>query len=789
MVEITGRRRMTSLLAGVSALAAPIAGATAAAAQESAAPVAPDQIIVTATRRETGLQETPISITAFSGDELDARSMLSLADVGDYTPNMTFNEASEPGGGSSAQVFLRGIGQQDYLITSDPGVGIYANGVYLGRTTAGVLALNDLERVEVLRGPQGDLFGRNTIGGAINVVAREPVIGEVEGFAEVGAGADSRFDYSGALNIPLGQSAAARVSVSGLVRDGYGSSTETDIDYGDDNNHAVRAQLLTRLSDNLELLFAGDYYMQDENGAHVIFSGAREGYDENAAVGLYNAFVRPFLDPTLPANSTDLIATDPFVSSVTGPSSNDSDSWGVSAKLTYDANIGEFKSITAYRGLDYDILNDNDGVINDISRVDDHTSQRQFSQEFQLVGDTGPLDWLFGVFYFHEEAEADTFNWVFTGRFDALEALPVTLACIDPATAPPPCATDPTFGFGFAPGGMGNPFNANLDIERYTRQEITVDNYGVFSRFDYDVTDRLRGTLGLRYSYEEKDYFTFTDRLASNTQSVAPTNLSDSWGSFTPRVGLDFQASDDLFLYASAARGFRSGTFNGRASGQETVNTLDPEDVWSYEAGLKSTLAAGLLRFNLTGFYSDYKDIQLLFVNEDNQQEAVNAGTAEIYGVEAELFARPGEMFTLGANIGYLSTELQDVPEEIAALDNSFADGMELSKSSDWTVAVFGQIDVPLGTWAETSARLDYSYRSEFFQRPVNEEIALEPGYALLNARGSLSPLATPVTLSVYGTNLTDEIYNNAIIVGGTGAASAYPARGREWGVSARYQF
>jgi iron complex outermembrane receptor protein len=756
-------RRIGVVLVAWLAVAGPARAQQAAPAEGTGAL---EEVVVTARKRTESLQDTPLSVAAFSAADVVARSAVSLADIGSVTPNVSFNAASEPGGGSSAQVFVRGVGQQDYLITSDPGVGVYLDGVYLGRTTAGVLSLNDIERVEVLRGPQGDLFGRNTIGGAISVVSKRPNVTDREGFVQAGFGSGRRIEYSGAFNQPAGDKAAFRLAARGIVRDGFGRSTRTDIDYGNEDNHALRAQFLVGVTDTLQLLVAADYYDQNQNGAPAAWSGARPGFDANQA--LYNVVVRPFQNPGYPLLNTAQITGDLYTSSVSGPSVNDSTVRGASITLDYTAwDFADLHSITAYRDLDYRIVNDNDGIANEVSFLDDSTEQWQISQELQFIGKGDTTEWVAGLFYFHEEAEADTFNIVFRDRFAALEAFPGMLGPF---------------------GGRGNPANINVDTNFFTFQDINTSNYGAYGQVNFRVGERARITLGARYSDEEKKYFTFTNRLGSGRASIVPTTLQDSWGSFTPRVSFDFKLTPSLLLYASGTRGFKSGTFNGRASGQATVNTLDPEELITYELGAKTDWLDRRLRVNAALFYSDYEDIQLLFVNSANQQEAVNAGTAEIYGLELEVAGKPTDTFTVGLSAGYTHGELSDVPAAILARPDSFRDGMWLAKTPRWTGAVYSQYEWSLGE-SQLRVRGDYSYRSKFYQRPINEPIALQDAYGLLDARATWLTREGALEFAVFGTNLTDEEYTQAIIVGGTGAATSYPARGREWGASIRYEF
>ncbi len=755
-----------------------------------------EQIVVTARKREEGIQDAPVSITAFTGEDLAARSVENLSNIGEFTPNLTFNNATEPGGANSAQVFIRGVGQQDFLIVADPGVGIYTDGVYLGRATGGVLDITDVAQVDVLRGPQGTLFGRNTVGGAINVVLNKPT-DEFEGYIEGIVGSDERYELNGAINVPLSEGLAARVAGHWINRDGFGVSSVTGQEFGDDNNYTILGQLLWEPSADLTIRLTADVRHEDTAPAHSFVTDVDPA--EFTAVpgpggnliqppGLfflvgYNQILRPTITPTPPPilSSADLIATDPSVNSSSVVGSDMSTVWGFSSTIDWAASESlTVKSITGYRALDVEFNADNDATVHPISSIDADISQWQFSQELQFIGDTGDLEWLAGLFFFKENADDTTTNLIFADRYDALEYSAINIITL-------PCAVAPIPG---PPGCAGNPANFGLDTNLLTMSEIDVTNYAGFVHGVYSFSEAFSLEAGVRLSYEEKEFTTSLTRLASGIPAVPETTVSDDWFSVTPRVSLNFEPIDDVLLYVSASRGFKSGTFNGRSLSQGFVVPVEPERLWTYEAGFKTTFADGRARLNAAFFYNDYSDVQLQFVEVSPAGAIVqfdNAGDAEIYGAEVEFVAKPTDSIDIILSGGYSDSELKNV--DAAAAAAGFVEGTKLSKTPEFSFVAAAQHTLELPGFGSLRSRVDYSWTDEFFHQRNEDPLSLQESYGLLGARLTLITANDNFEVSAFGTNLTDEEYFNVIVVGSTRVATGYPARGRQWGVSAKYRF
>jgi iron complex outermembrane recepter protein len=795
-----------SLLAGIAATAMmpQTAVAQETTDQESAGI---EDIVVTAQRREENLQDTPISITAISGDDLIAAGAADASEIGRSAPNVTFLTATNSGGTSAfAGVFIRGIGQDDFLPTADPGVGIYLDEVYLGRASGGALRLNDVRTVQVLRGPQGTLFGRNTVGGAILVVSNRPDPDEVSGRIDVGYGSDELIELGVVFNMPLSDRAALRFSGSGTRQDGYARSTsDPSLEFGVRREWTGRAQLLMEPSDSITLLAAFDYMRQrNTNVPTVLIADTAFDTPPSGLGTLYNGFIAPG-SPTGFLNPGNLGSLDPIRTSSRGAINDDADVWGIS--LTADWDISDsvrLRSITAYRDMEANFASDNDGTIHRIAQTNDVMDQRQFSQEFQLSGRSDNLRWLFGAYYFREVV--DDFNTVSVvpGSYNAVEGLPVNLPA-GPG-APVPCALQtftPIPGTPFRappPGfGLGCPFNianTTVDIELDVTTAIRSRNYALYGEMTYDLSDSLSITAGLRWTYEEKDFFAstlnraVTARIGAPFFSVSPFTDNDSWSEFTPKLGVQYQASDDALLFASYSRGFKSGSFNGRATDPAALGSVNPELVDAFEIGFKTDWADRRLRVNGSLFYNIYSDIQLVVTANRNNQlinQLLNAAEAEIYGAELEVTAIPIDGLTLNASLGYAHSEITDVSALVVA-NSLIRDGNVLKKTPEWTWSLGAAYSTDLGL-GELTARVDYSYQSGIFHNAENNPRTREDGYGLLDASLSLAMPDNGLTFTLYGRNLTDEIYAGSIFQTGGGSSIFYATRGRQIGARASLRF
>ncbi|NOX49570.1 MAG: TonB-dependent receptor [Gammaproteobacteria bacterium] len=739
-----------------------------------------EEIIVTARKREESMQETPISISAFTNSDLRQRNLTNLMELSQFTPNVMMNSMTRGGGSGNAEITIRGVGQTDFLFTSDPGVGIYVDGVYLPRTLGGVLDLLDLERVEILRGPQGTLFGKNTIGGAVNLISNKPTQ-EFDGFAELTTGSFDRIDGRLDLNIPLSETWASRVSLSYKNRDGYVDRLDFDtgnvIDQlGDENAINARAALRWTPSEVTTLDIIADYTREREDSAATVMVQ----YEPVNGLGpLWNGLVA--IPSGATPMSTDFITGDPHKTFSTGPNGSTMDVKGINVTLEHEFSSFTFKSISAYREMDGSFGIDNDGSPNQYVETDQKQTQEQFSQELQFLGTTadGKLDWLFGGFYMNEKGTDENDVRLVSGLYNALEALPVQLTG-------DPCA--PPF---VAPGCAGNPINPGLDLDFDIYNKIDITSYAIFTQLGYQLSERWNLNGGIRFTDETKDYTLEHLRVNSGVPIVPLTTVSESWSEPSGKIGINFQATNDLMVYGSVARGFKSGGFNGRPTTNSAVESFDPEFVTSYEVGLKSEFADRRVRLNAAIFLMDYTDMQVGSVSADASGNLIliigNAAEAEVKGFEVDVVAVPAERWLMSAGVGYLDAEYLDTGTATDITTNS-----RFPKTPEWSGHASLQYALPVGAdFGELRFRADWSFQSEVFQDTVNTATIVQSSFSQLSGRITLHNEAQNWDIVLSGTNLTDKIYvNNGLsALGAFGIVQGLYSPGRQWALSFSKRF
>ena len=707
-------------------------------------------IVVTAERRETRLQDTPIAITALGADALESQGVKTVNDLAASVPNLT--STTGPQGSGDANFFVRGIGQFDVIVTNDPGVGVYVDGVYLGRTVGAMLDSGDIERVEVLRGPQGTLFGRNTLGGAISVTSKAPVPGVFGATLRGTYGSRERIDVDGSINLGLGSENALRVYGYTRNQDGFARNAFTGALFGKTKREGGKAQLHLEPTSGLRIELAADYGLDKSNPAPSV-----------------NRAIAPA--PFFPADAGADRSTDFYTVFVSNQPEARNRTYGFSGTIAFDVGDATIKSITAYRNLDGFSTSDPDGTGYRLYDQNVTTRQNQFSQELQISGDAldEGFSYLLGGYFFRERANQEL------------------ALCFAPIT---PVATA--------------RFNA---CNTWTQQNNQLTkSYAVFGQARYKLADAFSITLGGRYTWENKSIVSnqFFDFRPAGTafnptpgapppglRIVAPivTNLADSvkFQKFTPKVGVEFKPSETVLVFASYAKGFRSGGFNGRLIAPQTrVPSYAPDTNDSYEVGIKADALNRALRVNVTGFYSKYKGIQQTISDPAVQFRVANAGDAELYGFEAEITAVPTTGLRFNAGVGYTRSKFENVPAAVGPIN-----GNRLPFSPEWTIATGLEYEIAAGSFTITP-RVDYRYQSAVFFSPFNLALEKQPGYGLLSARLTLASADKGrYSLAVYGDNLTQERYFTfgQDALGAQGVAYSYLGRPREFGVTAGVKF
>jgi iron complex outermembrane receptor protein len=750
-------------------------------------------IIVTARRREESLQTVPVAVAAFSAGDLRDRSIGSIADLSASAPNL-FVSSGPSGGGATAAFFIRGIGQTDFIATVDPGVAVYLDGVYLSRATGNVLDLVTPERVEVLRGPQGTLFGRNTIGGAISVTSRRPA--DTFGLElDVTYGSYDRFEIKGRVDMPLAEGLGSSLTVSRQRRDGYGRSLANGEEFGNRDVWAGRFDVEWAPDDRFNLLLAADYTRRDERATVHSVSAIDEADANFPALQAYdallaspappNGFGTPLLisSPTCPGASPAttscgyaFTAADPYDNLATGPNESYLRVWGVSAIAEIRLDPFTIRSITAYRdqrdrqGIDFD------SSPLELSEQRVRTSSRQFSQELQFLGKAfgDRLDWLVGLYYSNDESRT---------QFDA--------AFLQP---------------GFGP-------RIALD------STLKSDSYAVFGSATLAITDTLKLTVGARYSRDEKRIagtadFPFNPFLMGAPSSIfaagqipipggsipaflpagTTRQLSRTWEDFAPKASIEWRASSDIFLYASVARGYKSGSFLGRPlTGAAGYSRYEPETVTAYEIGAKLDLLDRRLRINAAVFQSDYDDIQLTVIVPEGvvvNTPTVNAGKARIRGAELEVILVPADGLRLDGSLGYTDAQFRRLnpPADFPNATLPFTTDATFAQTPEWTASAGAQYRLALGDIGSVTLRGDMRYRSRIIFGLPNVADASDPGLTLFNARLTWEAPREDWSIAVFGTNLTKEVYKT-FAFGAFGLVTSYYGQPREFGVAVRKRF
>ncbi len=699
--------------------------------------VVTDAIVVSAQKREEDLQDIPFSVSSVNGDFLNTSSALKMEDIALIVPGFTMTSLNV----TQPQFFIRGIGSNGTGAGEDASVGVFVDEVYAGRGGAQWVNFLDLESVEVLRGPQGSLYGRNVAGGAINMVSKKP--GPVaEGWAEATYGRFDRVDVRGAVGGPIVKDRVmGRLALGYDTRDGYITNTTTGSDdLREYENKIARGHLQFNLAYNAQLLLSADYFSDDSIGL-----AARE--PEITSVPVLGAGFIPLDIPSASRRRVEL------------PIDGDAERefYGVSARLDVDTALGTLTSITAWRRGEFDIFEDVSGYGLPILGQDETSDQ--LTQEIRLTSNDTLIEWTTGVYFLAEE----------TSRND-----------ITQVSGPDPDAT----------------LFLDLEPDRAVyAQETDNRSYAAFGQATVPlIAERLELTVGGRFTRDEKELELNTSGI-SNVFDVLPegpfaVKADDSFQELTGNISLAYYLSTDALTYLTVSHGYKSGGFNGTSvTAADATIPFEPETADTVELGLRSEWLDNRLRFNGAVFYTRSHDLQLYQVRDTSSQFIGNAESAETYGFELEFLAKPTERLDLIFNFDYLHGEY----DEFLSGDNATElAGKTLSRSPKHSGYLAAQYTVPLRAADELQFRLDYASRDELYITPENRPLDKIDSFALLNARITYQT-ASNLSLSLFGKNLTDEEYklHTFDIDSKTRdniGASVY-GDPRTWGVTVGYKF
>jgi iron complex outermembrane receptor protein len=710
-------------------------------ASTAASPATPEAsaddeaIVVTARRTEENVQRVPGAITAFSEKSLDRIQATDTTGLQGAVPNL--NIVQGRGSSNSTNIFIRGIGQPDALQTFDPAVGVYVDDVYLSRIRGNQLDLLDVERVEVLRGPQGTLYGKNTIGGAIKFVTRKPGQ-EFRATGSIAVGSYNQFELKGAASGPISDTLAAGFAVMRAKRDGFVEDRNDDREYNNKNTLAGRAAIAYTPSSSLRVDLSADYAHDDAK--------LNTGAPLNDIVHLFTPTVIVPLERD-PDHYNFTVETTPGL-----PNSTKMTHWGLSGTAAYDVNDQlTLKSITAYRKLRTTDYVDIDATAAEVGDVLVDVHQDQFSQEFQLLYTSDRLSGVAGLYYLDEDI---------TSHQEAFADDLVNLAAFR----------------GILPDFLLGPSNFPTFL-RTIDDDLKTNSYAAYANVSYSVTDALRLSAGLRWTRDEKDYFRTTSTFSSSPllNSVAPFvfDRKDHWSDVSPMASIDYQFSPSTMAYLRYSKGFKSGGFNGRANEIGSSTAYDPETANSYEAGLKTTIARQL-RLNVAVFHTGYKDFQARVSELDDSTlpptpllSVLNAGKLRIRGAELEAVWTPTPQLLLDSQIGYLDAEYKEFDDlRFTSFGGSRA-FQEPAFAPKWTMRFGGQYifdlgssgGITLGGQARYRSRHALSVDNTFTNTDTEIEGLFQKGYWLADARIVWEDAAKHFEVGLYGNNLFDKLY------------------------------
>jgi iron complex outermembrane receptor protein len=681
-------------------------------------------IVVTARRTEERLQRVPASISAFNERALDRLQATDTTGLQGAVPNL--NIVQGRGSSNATNIFIRGIGQPDALQTFDPAVGVYIDDVYLSRIRGNQLDLLDVDRIEVLRGPQGTLYGKNTIGGAIKYVTRKPGK-DLRINTSFAIGSYGQLETRASVSGPLAKGISAGLAFIHSEHGGYVKDRVLNQRYNDKNTSGVRAAVALTPASNVRIDLTADYSRDDNalnvgrpvNNLNSLF-GVRLPVDVLAGSGKYDWTAR--VTPGLP-NSTK---TKHY--GFAGTAAID-----VSSSLT-------LKSITAYRNLKTADFIDIDASQYQLGDVFVGVHQKQFSQEFQATYTSDRLSGVAGLYYLREHV--------------------------------------PSHQEAFANDAVLTPLFPGATFLRTIDDDLVTRSYAAYANGSYTIVPTVRVSAGVRWTHETKDYDRTTSTFSNyaafrGTYPFAPPR--GKWTDTSPMASVDWQVTPTTMIYARVAKGFKSGGFNGRANSVAESTKYDPETVWSYEAGFKTTIA-NHLRLNGAVFDNEYKDFQARVSGLDEDPitglpspklSVLNAGKLLIKGAELEAYWSPTRELLIDGQLGYLDAKYKEFADVRFTSFGGSRAFQTPAFSPKWTLRLGAQYSFDMGSGGGITIGGQTRYRSRqalaVDNTLVNSAVPIEGlfqnGYWVEDARIVWENASKKFAVGVYGNNLTKRAY------------------------------
>jgi len=717
-----------------------------------------DEIVVTAQRREENQQEVPIAVTTATAKFLDENDVRTIEDLNGAIPGFVTTNTV---GYSGAPLSIRGIGGANgggNLFNDEP-VGVYVDGVYIARLSFSTADLLDVDSIQVLRGPQGTLYGRNSTAGAVLVTTKRPTE-EFEGEIKVGATTFGDYNVSGVVSGGISDSIAGRVAVGYSNRDGFGENAFDGSDAGGSEDISARASLRFDPSDAVTFDLIGEYQDRSANPALIPVT----------SVGETNGIGSPFAPR---ADLDQILDDDGF--NFNDENRADSESYALTLSGEIDLGWADLSTISAYRNWELNGTQDSDSGPLQLFNNNGDIASEQFSQELRLASNgDGPLSWIVGGFYFNETSDLLFEIRNFRGLF-----------------------------------GLGTEavFDASQDTEAYA----------LFADVTYDISERLSLTVGGRYSSEDKDFvndqvvttitggtlppFFFGGMTLPAGFAFAdpPEFVSEaSFDDFSPRAVVDFKASDNFLLYASYSQGFKSGGVNSFG----LTPAFDSEDVDSFEAGFKSDFANGRARLNASAFIYDYSNLQIRLPVPTGGVDIQNVGAADISGIEVEGSLLATDKLTLSANISVLDTEITEgqipaissttapfpigAPLPLAPVDVA---GNELTRAPNFQAYANANYKTSLGQYSGTLGATVKTQNGVFFLETNQDRTTFSnDSWAEVDLRASISDPDDNWELAVFGQNIFNNRHISAVTALG-GFPNASINEPVKWGIEGTVRY
>ena len=732
-----------------------------------------EEVVVTARRREESAQSVPIPITALSGEQLETRNIRDITDLEKLSPNTSISESSV--NGTATQVFMRGIGQVNWSSTQDPKIGIYIDGVYLSRPQGGLVDLMDVERVEILRGPQGTLFGRNTTAGLIHVITNKPGLEQTFDI-QAGVGSDGHRTFGFTYNQPLSDSVSARFALYNKETDGFMKNSLTGNERGNEDSLSYRASLSWDL-ENYSALLSYDHFEADERGplGECRFTGPDNSFAAGGLLFIANIFgIYDQMKANCEGTTRD-VSID-----TTNDETSKSEVDAFALKQSYDFGWGELTSLTSYREIEnfngsWGWVMGNGPGSNFLEILNNESENEIFSQEIRLAGSTDKIDWVVGAYVFKEESE---------------EALDVPL--FRGVSAPAPA----DWPFFYAPTGALNPDGSPQTLgdialatqvfgSRNQSYEVTNKNKAVFAEGTYAVSDKLDLTLGIRYTEDDREFLRKQTLFGGSfdptyfcpgmpTIEVAPgvvVPASDrcyqevNYDDTTPRAILSYQMNDDVMIYGSFSKGYSSGGFN-----QDTrMRAYLPEESDNLEFGTKALLLEGKLRVNATMFHNSYENQQLTvgrIVDGQPTADLINAQEATLVGVELEVLAQLTESLSLMISAGYIEgdydkfTVEDNIVDPVTLVESILVrdlSDVEFGNDGDTLSADISFLHQASFSFGDITTSVGFSFTDDTYYSLLNTPSSKVDSYWLTDARVTWHLTNGQTSVSLWSTNLTDE--------------------------------